>query len=141
MTMPVWSLLGFSLWTVLLLFCTVGWYRWSRILTGREAISSFSADNPQGSDAYRRAMRAHANCVENLPVFAGIVIAVLASGARGAALDVLSIVVLLARIAQTLVHVALVQNDRATSVRFAFFFTQIACMIAMSVLVVRHALA
>lgn len=39
MTMPVWSLLGFSLWTILLLFGTVGWYRWSRILTGREAIT------------------------------------------------------------------------------------------------------
>lgn len=86
-------------------------------------------------------MRAHANCVENLPVFAGIVIAGLASGACGGALDVLSMIVLLARIAQTLVHVTLVQDDRATSLRFAFFFTQIACMIAMSVLVVRHAIA
>ena len=34
MTVPVWMLLGFAAWTVLLLLTTVGVYRWSRILTG-----------------------------------------------------------------------------------------------------------
>ena len=35
MTVPLWMLLGFAAWTVLLLLSTVGVYRWSRILTGR----------------------------------------------------------------------------------------------------------
>jgi hypothetical protein len=34
MTIPVWMLLGFAAWTLLLLSTTVGVYRWSRILTG-----------------------------------------------------------------------------------------------------------
>ena len=32
MPIPVWVLLGFAAWTLLILFATVGVYRWSRIL-------------------------------------------------------------------------------------------------------------
>jgi len=35
MTVPVWMLLGFAAWTVILLLATLGAYRWNRILTGR----------------------------------------------------------------------------------------------------------
>ena len=38
MTVPQWALLGFSVWTLLVLFGTVGVYRWARILTGRARI-------------------------------------------------------------------------------------------------------
>ena len=79
MTTPVWMLLGFAGWTVLLLLGTVGVYRWSRILTGTVPIRSFRADPIEGAEWYRRALRAHANCIENLPVFGGIVFA-LSSG-------------------------------------------------------------
>ena len=58
MPIPVWVLLGFATWTLLILFATVGVYRWSRILTGRTAIATWRADEQQGSEWYRRAMRA-----------------------------------------------------------------------------------
>jgi len=45
---------------LLILFATVGIYRWSRILTGRTAIATWRADEQQGSEWYRRAMRARA---------------------------------------------------------------------------------
>lgn len=48
MTVPLWSLLGFAAWTVLLLLFTVGVYRWSQILTGRVEIRSFRADQIVG---------------------------------------------------------------------------------------------
>jgi hypothetical protein len=32
MTIPVWVLLLFAAWTLLLLFLTIGYFRWSRIL-------------------------------------------------------------------------------------------------------------
>ena len=67
MMLPVWMLVGFAALTVLLLLGTVGVYRWSRILTGRVAIREFRADQIEGAEWYKRAMRAHANCVENLP--------------------------------------------------------------------------
>ena len=73
MPIPMWALLGFAAWTVLLLLSTIGVYRWSRILTGRVQIRDFRADQVEGDEWYRRAMRAHANCIENLPVFGVIV--------------------------------------------------------------------
>ena len=50
MPLPVWMLLGFATWTVLLLLATVGIYRWSRILMGRVPIREFRADEVEGKD-------------------------------------------------------------------------------------------
>jgi hypothetical protein len=51
-------------------------------------------------------MRAHINCVENLPVYGAIVICATAAGARSGFLDALSLVFMSARICQTTVHLA-----------------------------------
>ena len=135
MSIPVFALLAFAIWTVVLLLGTVGVYRWSRILTGRVPISGFRADEIEGEDWYRRAMRAHANCVENLPVFGAVVLALHASGIVSATADRLAIVAVAARIAQSLVHVGFVQTDVVTSIRFAFFFVQLVCFLWMAGLV------
>jgi len=118
-------LLGFATWTLFLLLATVGIYRWSRILTGREQIRAFRADQVEGEDWYRRSMRAHANCVENLPVFAVIVLALYVSGIDSQLVRALTIVVLVARVLQSLVHVSFVQSNRVVAVRFTFFLVQI----------------
>jgi uncharacterized MAPEG superfamily protein len=107
MTIPQWALLGFAVWTLLVLFGTVGVYRWSRILKGQVRISESQADLPQGSDGYQRAMSPHMNCVENLPVFAAIVLCATATGADSRRLDVLAGAILVARICQTTVHLAM----------------------------------
>jgi len=134
MTTPVYALLAFAVWTYLLLFSTVGWYRWSRILTGRAPISSFKAINPKGADWYLRAMRAHANCVENLPVFAAVVFAIYVAGINTPAINTLAVTVPVTRVGQTLVHVTLPESNVSVSLRFAFFFTQVICVLAMAVL-------
>jgi uncharacterized MAPEG superfamily protein len=131
MTIPLWVLLAFAGFTLLLLFGTVGVYRWSRILTGRAAITEFPAAVPHGQDWYRRAMRAHANCVENLPVLGAVVVAANAVGVHGGTMDLLALVYLGARVLQTATHVALDETQAAVAVRFAFFFTQIACVLWM----------
>ena len=132
MTVPQWALLGFAVWTLLVLFGTVGVYRWSRIFMGQARISEWQSDLPQGSDWYQRAMRAHMNCVENLPVFAAIVLCATATGADNRFLDLLAGVILVARIGQTTVHLAWAPSDVAASVRFAFFFVQAICMLSMA---------
>ena len=132
MPLPVWMLVGFAAWTVLLLFATVGCYRWSRILTGRAPISSFRADQVEGADWYKRAMRAHANCVENLPVFGAIVFGLYAAGVTSAAVNALAVIVLVARVMQSLVHVGFVQTDLVAHVRFAFFAVQIVAFAALT---------
>ena len=139
MTVPVWMLLGFAVWTVLLLLSTIGVYRWSRILTGRVAIRDFRADQVEGEDWYRRSMRAHANCIENLPVFGAVVLALYVAGVGGSTINFLSISVLAARVAQSLVHVCLVQTNTVAAMRFVFFFVQLASFLALIVMVVRHA--
>lgn len=139
MTLPVWMLLGFAAWTVVLLLLTVGVYRWSRILTGRVPIREFRGDKVEGEDWYRRSMRAHANCVENLPVFAAIVFALYVSGVGGALVNYLSVAVLAARLIQSLVHVGLVQSNAVVAVRFTFFFIQIVSFLALIVILVRNA--
>ena len=133
MTIPQWVLLGFSGWTLIVLFGTVGVYRWSRILSGRATVCEWRADEVQGSEWYRRGMRAHVNCIENLPVYAGIVVCATAAGVTGPVMDGLALTLLAARLLQTMTHVLLTQTDRIASLRFAFFFAQILCMFAMGI--------
>lgn len=124
MTVPLWMLLGFATWTALLLLFTVGIYRWSRIFSGREAIRDFPADAAGGEEWYRRATRAHANCIENLPVFGVIVLSLYAAHVTGALVDALCVIILVARIIQSLVHVCCAHTNTVASFRFGFFFVQ-----------------
>jgi uncharacterized MAPEG superfamily protein len=135
MNIPVLVLLGFAAWTLLTLVGSVGVYRWSRILTGRASVAEWRADLPQGCAWYQRAMRAHMNCVENLPVYAAIVVALMATSQHSPAVDRLAVTMLAARIGQTVAHITLPPTNAAASVRFALFCTQVVCMIAMGAVV------
>src|SRR5262245_58567389 len=115
MTVPLWALLGFAAWTVLLLLGTVGVYRWSLVPTGRTEIREWRSDRVEGDDFYKRAMRAHANCVENLPVFGAIVLALYASHVESVVADAVSVAILAARVAQSLVHVSFEQTNAMAS--------------------------
>jgi uncharacterized MAPEG superfamily protein len=141
MSIPVLVLLGFAGWTLLTLTASIGVYRWSRILTGRASVAEWRADVPQGSDWYQRAMRAHMNCIENLPVYTAIVVALVATGLQSSTIDRLAIVMLAARVSQTLVHIVLTPTNAVSSVRFALYFVQAACMTAMGIIVAMRALA
>ena len=107
----VWMLVRFAAWTVLLLLAMVSVYRWSRILTGRMPIRSFRADQIEGADWYIGAMRAHANCVENLPVFGEIVLGLYVGNVASAFVNALAVAVLVARIMQSLVHICFVATQ------------------------------
>ena len=139
MTVPIGMLLGFAAWTLLLLLLTVGVYRWSRILTGRIPDGGFRADQAEGEDWYRRSMRAHANCVENLPVFGAIVFALYVSGASGPTVDYLAISILIGRVIQSLIHVCLVQTNTVVNFRFTFYSVQFVSFAALIAIAVRHA--
>jgi uncharacterized MAPEG superfamily protein len=139
MSVPIWALLGFATWTVLLMAVTVGTYRWYSIIAGHHGIGYFRSDVSQGPGWYQRAMRAHANCAENLPVFGAIVLALQASGTRGSVVDLLAATVLPTRMLQSLVHVARVQDNFWVSLRFSLFFVQLVVFGVLVALVVRHA--
>ena len=135
MSIPVWAVLAFAAWTIAILMLGVGVYRWSLILAGKADLKSFPGDEPHGSPLYRRAVRAHANCIENLPVFTAIVFAVQASGMHSSTLDVLSLGVVAARVVQTSAHLASGSNA-AIAVRSTFFSVQLAAFVWMGALVV-----
>lgn len=141
MSIPVWVLLGFAGWTLLVLVATVGVYRWSSVFMRKSAINDFRAAPDHGSPWYRRSLRAHANCVENLPVYGAIVLAAEVAGAAGPTLDALAVILLVARVLQTLTHVSLPQTKSVVSVRFSFFFVQLVCMAIMGGIVARVALS
>ena len=135
MSIPVLVLLGFAAWTLVVLMGSIGVYRWSRILKGRASVSEWRADVPQGSEWYQRAMRAHMNCVENLPVYGAIVLAGFATDVSGRDLDGLALTLLAARIGQSLVHIGAKQTEPVAVFRFTLFFVQIVCMAAMAMLI------
>jgi uncharacterized MAPEG superfamily protein len=138
MSIPVAALLAFALWTVTVLVFTIGIVRWRLILSGRAQLKAVPADEPHGSPFYRRAMRAHANCIENLPVFGAIVLAAEASGAHSALLDALAGAIVLARACQTSTHL-ISGSNAAVGVRFSFLMVQLVAFFWMGALILLHA--
>ena len=138
MTIPQWTLLGFAAWTLALLMGTVGVYRWFNILFSKARIASFRSDQLEGEDWYRRGTRAHANCIENLPVYGTIVYVITIIGLQGPMVDALCIAILAARICQSTVHVSHVQTDRLVAIRFSFFSVQLVSFLALIVMAVIH---
>ena len=76
-------------------------------------------------------MRAHMNCVENLPIFGALVLALMATGLQRPSIDALSVTLLMTRIGQTLVHIKAPPTNIWAALRFALFFVQIVCMISI----------
>lgn len=138
MTVPEWMLLGFATWTLMLLMAIVGVYRWVNILLRGASIASFRSDQLEGAGWYQRGTRAHANCVENLPVFGAIVFAISAVDMEGRVVDLLCTIVLMARICQSLVHVSHAQTDAFVAVRFSFFSVQLVSFLVLIAMVVQH---
>ena len=133
MSLSLWMLLAFACWTLLVLLVGVGMRRWLLILQGRAALTSFPGDTPHGSQAYRQAMRAHANCVENLPVFGAIVLVGAFAQRLTPTMDMLAVAFMAARVAQTSIHMALPETNATIAMRFSFFLIQLVAMTVMAV--------
>jgi uncharacterized MAPEG superfamily protein len=126
------ALVGFILWTLALLVL-MEIIRTQLVLRGKVPANGFSPDNANLSPFMQRLARAHANCLENLPVFGGLLLFAIATG-RTSITDPLAWLFLAARVFQSLVHLAST-NPAAVMVRFAAFAAQMvigvywACML------------
>jgi uncharacterized MAPEG superfamily protein len=141
MSLSLWMLLGFAAWTLLIMVVGVGTHRWRLIFKGEAALTSFPGDVAHGSPAYRRITRAHANCIENLPVFAVIVLVASVAQINPPPMGSLAAVTLVARIAQSSIHMFLPESNATVAVRFTFFLVQVFTMSAMGYLLVTLAAA
>ena len=117
------ALTGFVTWTLLLLVVMES-MRTKLVLTRVIPANGFTPDNANLSPFMQRLARAHANCLEGLPVFGGLmVIAVVAD--RPSVTDPLAYVLLAARVAQSAIHLCSV-SPTAVTLRFTAFSVQMA---------------
>jgi uncharacterized MAPEG superfamily protein len=135
MLLSYWALLGFVAWTLLLLVLGIGVTRVGQVMRREARANSFNPQVPHGTEAYQRRMRAHLNCIENLPIFASLVLLGGLLGASGAGFQAAAFAVLPMRIGQSIAHIASGRN-RAVLVRFGFFSVQLSCFAIMLVLLV-----
>jgi uncharacterized MAPEG superfamily protein len=117
------ALTGFIAWTLLLLVLMEG-IRTQLVLRRKVPANGFTPDNAGLSPFMQRLARAHANCIESLPVFGGLLIVAIATD-REAVTDPLAYVLLGARVFQSIVHLAST-SSRAVTVRFCAFAVQMA---------------
>jgi len=115
------ALLGYATWTLALLG-GIAVLRGALTLSGQRAANSFAVSGEDVSPFSARLCRAHANCYETLPAFAGIVLLAIVSG-NAPITDPLALWALVARIGQSTVHL-LSTSNRAVRVRFALLFVQ-----------------
>lgn len=116
------ALLVYAAWTWLLSSVIVT-LRSGLVVTAGRPPSSFQPDGADTGPFHMRLSRAHLNCVENLPVFASVVLVAVVSG-HETITDGLAWVVVGARIAQSSVHLVSVRS-RAVIVRATFFVVQL----------------
>ena len=124
----VQALLWYVVWTLVLVFAYVNW-RSLEILRGKSAASWTRGGGIERPEIVKRMENAHANCVENLPLFAVVVLAAAAMG-KSAVADAYGAYVLYARVAQGLVHIAGV-NHLMVLVRATFWLIQVALILLM----------
>ena len=136
MAAPLISLVWFALWAVFLVLI-VGLWRVRDVMAGKTAPNAFPSGEKHGSDAYWRANRAQANTVENLPIFAALVLSGVAAGLDSSTFAMLCTVAVIARMVQSLIHLAS-GSVVAVNLRFTAFLVQIACFIWIGVLLIGH---
>lgn len=139
MLFSYWALIGFVVWTLALLIFGIGYTRVSQVLRGEARANSFNPSVPHGSDAYQRRMRAHLNCIENLPIFATLVLLGSALDMTSSSFQLAALLVLPARVGQSVAHIASGRN-RAVLARFAFFSIQLVCFAVMAALLIQRGL-
>lgn len=129
------ALTAFIAWALLLLVL-MEIIRSQLVVRGKVPANGFTPDNAGLSPFMQRLARAHANCIENLPIFGGLLLVALATG-RTSITDPLACLLLGARVFQSLVHLVSVSSAAAT-IRFAAFAVQMAiglywaCMLLVS---------
>jgi len=115
------ALLGVICWALALLVLMEA-IRSKLVLTGAVAANGFNPENSNLSPFMQRLARAHANCLEGLPVFGGLMVVAILAG-KSSVTDPLAFALLGARILQSTIHLASTSSAAVTA-RFAAFAVQ-----------------
>lgn len=115
------ALTGFVAWSLFLLVL-MEVIRSKLVITKVIASNGFNPENSNLSPFMQRLARAHANCIEGLPVFGGLMIIAVVAG-RSAMTDPLAYTFLAARILQSVIHLTSL-SLLAVNLRFSAFAVQ-----------------
>lgn len=115
------ALVGFITWAMFLLVLMES-IRSKMVLAKEIAPNGFNPENSNLSPFMQRLARAHANCIEGLPVFGGLMIVALITS-NAAVTDSLAYIFLGARIVQSLIHLVSL-SPMAVTMRFSAFAVQ-----------------
>jgi uncharacterized MAPEG superfamily protein len=117
------ALTGFIAWSLALLVL-MEVIRSKLVITKEVPANGFDPDNSNLAPFMQRLARAHANCIEGLPVFGGLMLVALATN-RTSVTDSLALLLLTARIVQSSIHLASLSST-AVTLRFSAFAVQMA---------------
>lgn len=117
-------------WALLLLLVMEAIRTWM-VLTGRFPSNQFRTDNANVSPFMQRLARAHANCIEGLPIFGGLLLVAEVSS-RQDVTDALAPWLVVARVAQSSIHLWSTSVP-AVNARFTCFAVQLAIAVVWTV--------
>ena len=121
MSATAFAVTGFISWALGLLI-VMEVIRTYLVISGQVAANGFTPDNAALSPFMQRLARAHANCIEGLPIFGGLLgVAIILS--KTDVTDPLASTLLGARIVQSTIHL-LSTTQIAVSLRFSAFAVQ-----------------
>jgi len=121
MSATAFALTGFISWALGLLI-VMEVIRTYLVISGKAAANGFTPDNAGLSPFMQRLARAHANCIEGLPIFGGLLgVAIIIS--KTDVTDPLASTLLGARIVQSIIHL-ISTTQVAVSLRFTAFAVQ-----------------
>ena len=115
------ALTGFIAWSLFLLVL-MEVIRAKLVLTKAVPANGFNPENSNQSPFMQRLARAHANCIEGLPIFGGLMLIAVVAG-KTSITDPLAYVLLCARIVQSIIHLSSL-SAVAVTLRFSAFAVQ-----------------
>ena len=121
-TMSGFVLTAFIAWALLLLLWMEALRSWL-VLRGAVPANGFTPGNEGLSPFLQRLARAHANCLEGLPIFGGLLLVAIVTD-RPQVTDPLAPAFLAARLMQSGIHLAST-SARAVALRFTAFAVQL----------------
>lgn len=125
---PMTALLWFTAWTLFLVVLVL-LYRSPKILTGTPANAWTRGGGMEDPAIIKRITDAHLNCLENLPIFAVLVLAA-AAQSKTATVAPFAVYVLYARLAQSITHMIGTQ-PLLVMLRATFWVIQIVLFVLM----------
>lgn len=127
MNQSLFALLLFVAWTILLIVLVIG-YRSIQVLLGKKKSNDFTPGVKHGTERYWQMSRAQSNAIENLPIFAALVLIGNVAGYVDTMFINACYLVVVARIGQTITHL-ISTSVIAVNIRFTFYVTQLACFV------------